>query len=87
MLTIMGLYWLSHQPSFYRQTAAILKKFTLFFFFAGIWAILANRTHYTIDILVAIYTGAGIWWSFAYFWQNYLARRLVDVDRFYNKAF
>ncbi|PJF16622.1 hypothetical protein PSACC_03619 [Paramicrosporidium saccamoebae] len=87
MLTIIGLYWLSHQPSFYHQIAAILKKCTLLLFFAGIWAILANRTHYTIDILVAIYTGAGIWWSFAYFWQNHLAKRLVNVDRFYDKAF
>lgn len=33
----------------------------------GTWAILANRTHYTVDLVVAVYTCATLWYAHAHF--------------------
>lgn len=74
VLVVMLLYWLSHEGPAARLTR-YFRHATLMFFLAGIWAILANRAHYTVDIVVAVYTSAGVWWSHAYFWQTLIAAK------------
>lgn len=38
--------------------------------FIGAAIIIANRAHYTIDVLIAIYIGIGVWYVFGYFWNE-----------------
>lgn len=50
--------------------AAILRRGTLLCLLGGCWAILANRSHYTVDIVLAIFIVLGVWWSHAHFWHT-----------------
>ncbi len=56
MLTIACLYWmrLSSMPGV---------VFSLLALAGGIAAIVANHTHYTVDVVVAVYTAVGVWFT------------------------
>lgn len=47
----------------------------------GSWAILANRAHYTVDLVVAIYTCATLW-----FVQAHVSQQLEARSPFYRAA-
>lgn len=70
-LMVMLLYWLTRQGP-YTTLVQYLRQLTIVCFLAGVLAIIGNRAHYTVDIVVAIYTVMGIWWSHSYFWRLYV---------------
>lgn len=76
VLMVLLLYWLSRVGAAAPpRGAALIRRLqllTILCFGAGILAIIGNRAHYTVDVLVALYTVAGIWWSHAHFWQRHV---------------
>jgi hypothetical protein len=46
-----------------------LKIYALVATIAGILAVIASHAHYTVDIVVAIYTAVTVWYAHAYFWS------------------
>jgi hypothetical protein len=54
----------------------------------GFWAIIANRSHYTVDVIVAIYISIGVWFTVSYLEEIYILRKirlldLTDPNAFY----
>ncbi|KAK9767571.1 hypothetical protein K7432_002543 [Basidiobolus ranarum] len=41
----------------------------------GSLIIISNRTHYTVDVLLAIYICFGNWYAFRWFWELYVIRK------------
>ncbi|KAK9764242.1 hypothetical protein K7432_008420 [Basidiobolus ranarum] len=41
----------------------------------GSLIIISNRTHYTVDVLLAIYICFGNWYAFRWFWELYVVRK------------
>lgn len=88
LLTVFSLYWLSYGlvPLPLSKLGKLCRSITFSCFLCGGWVILANRAHYTVDLAIAVYTCAGIWWSYAYFWQEYVEKSncLVHFRQYYN---
>lgn len=70
LLVIMALMWTSHGfNKTYSILLRVLSIFTAWFGVGvGIWAILANRSHYSVDVIVAVYVIVGLWYTYTYFW-------------------
>lgn len=54
----------------------------------GFWAIIANRSHYTVDVIVALYISIGVWFTISYLEELYIIRKakllaLTDPNAFY----
>lgn len=76
LLMIFFLYvWTAHCPQDTggelgkkrRRLLLLFRIITSACLVGGTWAILANRTHYTVDLVVAVYTCAALWYAHAYF--------------------
>ncbi len=71
-LTTLLLYWLTNREVPTRTSARLIPLFTmlmLLFYWGMLWAIMANRTHYSMDMLVATYAVVGLWFTFDYWWE------------------
>lgn len=73
VLTLFSLYyfWKSDNED-HCMLFRILKRCSWFVSLIGMFLILANRSHYTVDILLAVYVSAGVWWSYAYWWKTFI---------------
>ncbi len=81
MSTLFSLYWLYAKP---RKRDSTFRLFQIIMWttaVAELWAIVANRSHYTVDVVVAIYTSIGVYYTFEYFFQNHIIfkNRLLDL--------
>ena len=65
-LTVCTLYWLVADVG----RARFLRWMVVMCFVGGIWAILANRAHYTVDILLAVYIVVPLWFAHAHLWNT-----------------
>jgi len=81
-LAIFSLYWISQSSERFKHLVNVIRLMVCSSFFFGIWAIIANRAHYTIDVLVAVYVCAGTWWSHAYFLERYFPGKLFEKPAF-----
>lgn len=85
--TLFSLYWLFVKPTVSDGSFQLLRIGIWLTSVAEIWAILANRSHYTIDVLVAIYISIGIFFTFSYAWDKAVTSKgrladLTDPDNF-----
>ncbi len=78
IMTTLLLFWASHPvpPGGAAWTAravtvVAMRAFSAACMALGFWAILANRTHYAVDVLISAYVSCGIWWSHAHFWARW----------------
>lgn len=78
---LCALIWISHGP---KNKWGILGTFLISIgALLGAFFVLANRAHYTIDVLLAIYIVIGVWFSVSYFFEKYLvqAKRLQELTQ------
>lgn len=72
-LTIVILYWLTYKEVPSRVAARLIPLLTMFnalFYWGILWAIMANRTHYSMDMLVATYAVVGLWFTWDFWWER-----------------
>ncbi|KAI9598945.1 PAP2 superfamily C-terminal-domain-containing protein [Syncephalis fuscata] len=80
MIFVLGaLMWTTFSP-----LTLIFRAISLFFWccaIAGGLIILANRSHYTVDVLVACYVTVGAWYFVQWWWHNWvvLPNRLTSL--------
>lgn len=81
LLTILFLYaWGvrslrdKHESGKTRPSLFLLRTIASVCLLGGTWAILANRAHYTVDLVVAFYTCAALWYAHAHFSSQWEAR-------------
>lgn len=68
---VMLLHWIRYEERFAMTILAVhLRRLAFLCLLGGCWAILANRSHYTVDVILAIFIVMGVWWSHAYFWRH-----------------
>jgi len=85
--TLFSLYWLFVNPVERNIIFQFLRTMVWTSSIAELWAIIANRSHYSVDVIVAIYTSTGVFFSFSYFWDKHVTSQdelldLTDPNRF-----
>lgn len=85
--TLFSLYWYYVKPKSrdlifkFSRLAAWLAAAAEFF------VIIANRSHYTVDVVVAVYISIGVWFTFNHFWDQTITKQdqlldLTDPQRY-----
>lgn len=85
--TLFSLYWLFVRPSVQDGAFQLIRIGIWCTSLAETWAILANRSHYSIDVIVAIYVSVGVFFTFTYVWEKAVVEKgyltdLTDPDSF-----
>lgn len=68
--TLFSLYWLYVKPTTRNIAFHLLRTLIWLTALAEMWAIIANRSHYTVDVIVAIYVSTGVFFSWTHFWEK-----------------
>ncbi|ORY05328.1 hypothetical protein K493DRAFT_333569 [Basidiobolus meristosporus CBS 931.73] len=69
---LCAMVWVTYAP---RNRIGILGIFLMIgLVIGGSLIIISNRTHYTVDVLLAIYICFGNWYAFRWFWELYVVR-------------
>lgn len=75
-VTVAAIFWLMEKNDHLTQAVMWSAKLICTAFLpAMIWAILANRSHYSMDIMVAIQVSAGCYCAVLLFWRAIIAER------------
>lgn len=79
ILFLCALVWNSYYATFsdhplFFRLARGLKNCMWLFAICGSLVIISNRAHYTIDVLIAAYIAVGVWYFWAYFWNERIVR-------------
>lgn len=74
IITVMILHWSTQRATGGGHRTLLFNAMKVLMYGCGAlgaWAILANRAHYTVDLVIAIYACLGIWWGYdAYWWDH-----------------
>ncbi|KAG0371265.1 hypothetical protein BC939DRAFT_423718 [Gamsiella multidivaricata] len=87
IFVISALAWTSHGyhrfPHRYRWLAWICLAFVWALCIGSALIVIANRAHYTADVLVAFYIAGGNWFIWTYIFDHYIEEkgRLTDLTR------
>ncbi|KAG0252376.1 sphingomyelin synthase [Mortierella polycephala] len=87
IFVISALVWTSHGyhrfPRRLRWLAWIVMIFVWCLCIGSAFIVIANRAHYTVDILVAFYVAGGNWYIWTYIFDHYIEEkgRLTDLTR------
>ncbi|KAG0343121.1 sphingomyelin synthase [Podila humilis] len=84
IFVISALVWTSHGyhrfPRRYRWLAWICMLFAWALCIGSAFIVIANRAHYTVDVLVAFYIAGGNWYLLTYLFDRYIE----DKDRLHD---
>ncbi|KAJ1924130.1 hypothetical protein IWQ60_005424 [Tieghemiomyces parasiticus] len=73
IFVLCTMVWISHAP---RNWIGIVCTFLIATVcIAGSLVVVANRAHYTMDILVAWYISGSVWFTVSHFWDTQVVRR------------
>ncbi|KAJ1911613.1 hypothetical protein IWQ60_010053 [Tieghemiomyces parasiticus] len=73
IFVLCTMVWVSHAP---RNWIGIVCTFLIATVcIAGSLVVVANRAHYTMDILVAWYVSVSVWFTVSHFWDTQVVRR------------
>lgn len=75
VLVLFGLYWYEVVPSKRDGVYLAMRSFLWSLTPLGLWTIIANRAHYTVDVVIAIYVSVGVWLGFTHFWDKGILQR------------
>ncbi|KAJ1901649.1 hypothetical protein LPJ66_000617 [Kickxella alabastrina] len=80
IFVICAMVWSSFAPR--NWIGRLLTAFAWALCLAGSLIVIANRAHYTIDVLLAWYIGPGAWYTVAWFWYWHVTRkgRLLKIE-------
>ncbi|KAG0281226.1 sphingomyelin synthase [Linnemannia exigua] len=87
IFVISALVWTSHGyhrfPRRFRWLAWISLFLVWALCFGSAIIVIANRAHYTVDVMVAFYVAGGNWYIFTYLFDHYIEERgrLKDLTR------
>lgn len=69
--TLFSLYWAHVRPRARNRIFKFMRFMVWSTTIAEFWAIIANRSHYTVDVAVAIYTSVGVFYSFSFLLEKH----------------
>ncbi|KAI8320784.1 hypothetical protein GQ54DRAFT_262925 [Martensiomyces pterosporus] len=80
IFVICAMVWASFAPK--NWGGRILTFFMFCLSIAGSLVVIANRAHYTIDVLLAWYIAPGSWYTVAWFWYWHVTKkgRLLKIE-------
>ncbi|KAJ1656803.1 hypothetical protein IWQ61_003687 [Dispira simplex] len=73
IFVLCTMVWVSHAPRNFTGFVGIF--FALSVCVAGTIIVVANRAHYTVDVLLAWYIGISVWFTVSRFWDGQIVRR------------
>ena len=74
VLILFSIYWYEVIPVKRDWTFRLMQMTIWGLAPIGVWIILANRAHYTVDIVMAIYISIGVWFYFTHLWEMNVLR-------------
>ncbi|KAJ2448400.1 hypothetical protein GGF42_005120 [Coemansia sp. RSA 2424] len=80
IFVVCSMVWASFAPR--NWVGRILTTFVFGLSIAGSFIVIANRAHYTIDVLLAWYIAPGAWYTVAWFWYWHVTKkgRLLRIE-------